>query len=115
MGRSKECWYRKLRLREQKISVLNNFLQKIPTTEEQQPNRFGGEVHNDLQPVLGQKIICMTVDGSVKNEQRGAGVILKDDRCRLTKIPVPVDGNKQDITSYRTELNVIYSGYQFLS
>ena len=64
---------------------------------------------------LGKKIILMAVDGSMKHEQGGAGVVLKNDRGWITQISVPVDGNKCDTTSYRTALNAIYSGYLFLT
>ena len=102
------------RLEVRRITILNTFLQKVTPTYQQQPNCFKAVAHNKLQPDLGKQIIHMAVDGLVKHEQGGARVILKDNRVRMTKVLVPFGGNKQDITSYRTELSELYSGYLFL-
>ena len=103
---------RRLGMRKINVSEVGFFPSKDP------PNlikRFMGISRDHKVPRLDNHHITMVVDGSVKHQQGGAGVVLKDDRGRLTKILVPVDGNKCDTTSYRRELNAIYSGYLFLT
>ena len=87
---------------------------KKTAEQETQINRFQGVVVNASPPVIHSRKVLMTVNGPVIHNKGGKGVILKDDLGRLTKILVLVNGNKSDISSYRADIHVIYSGYKYL-
>ena len=66
---------------------------------------------NTSPPVITSGVVRMVVDGPVRRNKVSTGVILKYDLGRLRKISVPVNGNKNDISSYRAELHTIDSEY----
>ena len=80
-----------------------------------QHRRFMGCVLDHCELNLRAKKIRMEVDGSIRDERGGDGVVLKDGNNMITRITVPVDGLAHGETSYHAELTAIYADLKYLN